>query len=89
MITFESGLYVRIQEMHPDVVCNPRPLQNGFNNETAYRVLGGESYSETSESFMTLANETDQIWFIPTRHLRVVGVFHIIYDLRYPLKREV
>jgi hypothetical protein len=64
----ESGLYVRIVELPKGP--HPLPLSSGFSNETAYRVLGFESFSETSEAFLVLSNDADQIWFISNRHIR-------------------
>ena len=61
----------------------PKPLASGFSNGTAYRVLGAYSASESSEAFLILANDRAEMWFIPTRHFRVLGVFALRSDLRF------
>lgn len=70
MITFEKGLYVRVQEMEGPRAPMPRPLQSGFVAETAYRVLGLHAPSETSDAYFVLSNDRDEVWFITTRHVR-------------------
>lgn len=72
MIAFEHGLYIRIVELPKGP--QPRPLASGFNSETAYRVLGIHSPSETSEAYLILANDRDELWFISNRHVRTVSL---------------
>lgn len=48
----------------------PLPLVSGFSKENLYRVLGVYSPSETSEAYLILVNDADQIWFISNRHMR-------------------
>lgn len=74
MITFEKGLYVRVQEMEGPRAPMPRPLQSGFVAETAYRVLGLHAPSETSDAYFVLSNDRDEVWFITTRHVRTAGL---------------
>lgn len=81
--SIEAGLYVRIEQLANGPV--PLPLASGFSNAAAYRVLGLESFSETSETYLILSNEGDQIWFISNRHLRTLGVFSGETRLRFPL----
>ncbi len=82
MIAFEHGLYVRIKELAEGP--QPRPLSSGFNLETAYRVLGIHSPSETSEAYLIMSNDRDEIWFVSNRHVRTVQVSDAI-ALRAPL----
>lgn len=84
MITLETGLYLRVQELKDGP--KPYPLQSGFNMQTAYRALGMFNPSETSDAFFILANDRDEIWFICNRHLRAVGVSPEPRDLRRALE---
>lgn len=79
----ESGLYVRIVELPKGP--NPMPLSSGFSTDTAYRVLGLESFSESAESFLILSNDADQIWFISNRHVRTALLDNMDDRLRIPL----
>ena len=74
MISYETGMYVRIEEMTGDRAPMPAPLASGFANDLAYRVLGVFSPSETSDAYLILSNEKDELWFICNRHLRTVGI---------------
>lgn len=73
-IAFEPGLYVSIKQLS-GMTPQPRPLDHGFCEAWAYRVLGVYTASETSEAYFILANDDNEIWFISNRHLRVAGVF--------------
>lgn len=73
MISIEQGLYVRIEEMLGPRAPTPFPLQSGFVLESAYRVLGIYNPSETSDAYLILSNERDEIWFISNRHVRTLG----------------
>lgn len=73
MLTLETGLYLRVEEM-PDGAPTPLPLRSGFNRETAYRALGMFNPSETSDAYFILSNDRDEIWFICNRHLRCLGL---------------
>ena len=84
MIHIEAGIYVRVQQLAGR--AHPLPLDNGFGEETAYRALGIYSPSETSECYFVLANDRDETWFISNRHLRIVGVFALRSELRFPLR---
>lgn len=83
MLWLEQGLYLRIKEL--DNGPRPLPLQSGFNNETAYRVLGCFNPSETSDAYYILPNDRDEIWFICNRHVRVVCIDAERTVFRYPL----
>ena len=74
MIAFESGLFVRIEEMTGPRAPVPRPLQSGFVVDCGYRVLGLYSPAESADAYMMLSNDRDEIWFISTRHVRTVGL---------------
>lgn len=84
MISFEQGLYVRIEEMEGPRAPMPSPLQSGFTSETAYRVIGIYNPSETSDAYLMLSNERDEIWFISNRHVRTMG-FNSCGLLRLPI----
>lgn len=87
MIWMEPGVYVRVEPLQGARAPQPQPLDSGFVKETAYRVLGMHTPSETADAYVVLSNEDDQIWFICTRHLRVVGVLPTATVLRMPLSQ--
>ena len=74
MISYEIGLYVRIEEMQGERAPMPKPLSSGFISSRAYRVLGIHSPAETSDAYLILSNERDELWFICNRHLRTVAI---------------
>jgi hypothetical protein len=70
-------LFVEIVPMTGDHVPHPHPVQDAkFDTDYVYKVLGMYNASETSECFFILANTRREIWFIPQRHLRAVGIIH-------------
>ena len=73
MLWIEPGLYVRIEQLQGPRAPMPHPLENGFNTHTAYRLLGLSNPSETADAYAILSNDADQMWFICTRHLRILG----------------
>ena len=85
MVTIENDLYVVIREMQGDRSPPPKPLQNGFSEKLAYRVLGLHSASETSEAYLILANDHEELWFISNKHVRAHGLFPGITQLRFPI----
>lgn len=85
MLSVENGLYVRIQPLNGPRAPQPAPLDSGFNVEAAYRVLGMHNPSETADAYLMLSNDRDELWFICTRHVRVVGVRHDTRRTRMPL----
>lgn len=74
MIAFERGMYVRVQEMKGERAPMPKPLASRFVMDNAYRVLGIFNPSETSDAYLILSNEQDELWFICNRHLRTVAL---------------
>lgn len=74
MIAYEQGMYVRVQEMQGERAPMPKPLASGFVMDNAYRVLGIFTPSETSDAYLILSNERDELWFICNRHLRTVAL---------------
>lgn len=76
MIAYETGLYVRIEELSGPRAPMPRPLASGFASDMAYRVLGIHSPAETSDAYLVLSNGREELWFISTRHVRTVGLRH-------------
>lgn len=83
MIWLETGLYARIVELE----CGPRPLplSSGFSSDKAYRILGCYNASESSDAFMIMVNDRQEMWFICNRHLRVVSVCQDQVALSFPL----
>lgn len=84
MVTIENDFYVVVREMQGERAPQPRPLRNGFSENIAYRVLGLHSASETSEAFLILANDHDELWFISNKHVRAHGLFPGSTQLRFP-----
>lgn len=84
-IHLERGIYIYVEQMESGPT--PRPLESGFSRGVAYRVLGVETFSETSEAYFILANDRDETWFISNRHFRVLGVLNERSELRFPLSR--
>jgi hypothetical protein len=70
-------MYVSISEIVGPRAPQPMPSESGFSTGVAYRVLGGYSPSETSECYLILANDRDELWFISNRHCRVHGVLDL------------
>lgn len=68
MIDFERGLYVRIVQRQAGPP--PLPLDQGFSDQVAYRVLGIYNPSETGECWLILSNDRDEMWYISQRHVR-------------------
>ena len=86
MVTNENDLYVVICEMQGDRSPPSQPLRNGFSEKFAYRVLGLHSASETSEAYLILANDRDELWFISNKHVRAHALFPGSTQLRIPLE---
>ena len=84
MVTIENDLYVVVCEMQGDRAPLPKPLPNGFSQNIAYRVLGLHSASETSEAYLILANDREELWFISNKHLRAHGLFPGCTQLHFP-----
>lgn len=84
MLTLESALYVRVQELPNGP--KPMPLQSGFSMDTAYRALGMFNPSETSDAYFILANDRNETWFICNRHLRTVAIAPGSTAFRRPLE---
>lgn len=68
MLGFESGLYVTIVENISGPA--PFPLKSGFSSSMEYRVLGIYNASETSEAYLIMCNDRNELWFISNRHTR-------------------
>ena len=81
MLCFESGLYLRVEEL--DNGPKPFPLQSGFSMGVAYRALGLYNPSETSDAYFVLSNDRDEIWFICNRHVRTIAVLPNETRLRF------
>lgn len=85
MLWIEPGLYVRIEQLQGPRAPMPRPLENGFNTHTAYRLMGKSNPSETADAYAILSNDRDEMWFICSRHLRIVGTQPGRHDARIAL----
>ena len=85
MIYFQPGLYVRIEQLETELAPAPKPLQHGFNTETAYLVLGAFSLSESGEAYLVLSNDANEMWFISNRHLRTYDLRPDSTSFRFPL----
>lgn len=72
MIDFERGLYVRIVQRPAGPP--PLPLEQGFSDQIAYRVLGVYNPSETGECWLILSNDRDEMWYISQRHVRTASL---------------
>lgn len=68
MTDYERGLYVRIVELPKGP--HPLPLEHGFSENTAYRVLGIYNASESGECWLILSNDLNEMWYISQRHAR-------------------
>lgn len=84
ILTLESNLFLRICQL--DKYPHPLPLQSGFTINTAYRALGLFNPSETSDAYVILSNNRDEIWFICNRHLKTVCSRPELLDFRIPLE---
>jgi hypothetical protein len=87
MLWFEPGHYVRVKELADGPL--PRPLESGFNTQIAYRVLGVYSPSETSETFLIMSNDRDEIWHISNRHVRLCPFARGRVALHLPLEEAL
>ena len=85
MVSLEAGLYVRIQQVEGQRSPPPLPLENGFSRGSAYRVLGMHSASETSEAYLILVNDRDELWFISNRHARAHAILPETRQFSVPL----
>jgi hypothetical protein len=70
------GLFVRI-EPYKGNAPKPYPLDSGFSEGTAYRVLGVYTPSETAEAYLIMSNDRDELWFISNRHCRTTLVTEV------------
>lgn len=65
------GVFVRIHQLECGRAPQPLPLENGFSPGRLYEVLGMHIPSETSEAYLILRNDRDEMWFISNRHVRI------------------
>jgi hypothetical protein len=84
MNSIEKDLYVVIREMQGPRAPQPKPLLNGFSGNVAYRVLGLHCASETSEAYLILSNDHEELWFISNKHVRAYGLFPACTHLNFP-----
>ncbi|MBS1713081.1 MAG: hypothetical protein JST30_01955 [Armatimonadetes bacterium] len=71
-ISIKPNLFVRIEQLEGENAPRPLPLSSGFSVGRAYEVLGIHAPSESSEAFLILKNDRDEIWFVSNRHVRIV-----------------
>lgn len=69
-IYIKPGLRVRIEEMKGENAPRPLPLSSGFSEDKTYEILGMHAPSESSEAFLILQNDRNELWFISNRHVR-------------------
>lgn len=72
-VFLQPDVFVRIEQLETDNAPQPLPLQSGFSLGKAYEVLGLHAPSESSEAYLILRNDRDEMWFISNRHCRLVG----------------
>lgn len=84
-VQINLDMFVRIEQLEGSFAPLPKPLDNGFSKDYAYKVQGITDYSESSETFLILVNNDNQIWFISNRHLRYVGLKPNSLESRIPL----
>jgi hypothetical protein len=89
LVTIEPDLYVVIREMRDERSPQPRPLSNGFSKNVAYRVIGLHSASETSEAYLIMVNDREELWFISNRHVRAHGIFPAIKSFRFSVENKL
>ena len=77
-VYIKPGIFVTIRQMESANAPQPLPLASGFSEGLAYEVLGMHAASETSEAYLILRNDRDEMWFISNRHLRIVDVPHLV-----------
>lgn len=87
MIDYERGLYVRIVQLQKGP--HPFPLDHGFSEETAYRVLGIYNPSESGECWLILSNDRDEMWYISQRHVRTHALMPDERQFRLPIRDTV
>lgn len=83
MLTLDTHVLMRVVQIN-DEPCR-LPLNSGFSESTAYRMLGMFNPSETSDAYFILSNDRDEIWYICNRDLSTVGVLDDFRGFRVPL----
>jgi len=70
-IYLQQELWVVVQESERPNAPVPRPLSSGFSTDKAYQVLGLHCPSETSEAYLILCNDRNELWFVSNQHFRI------------------
>ncbi len=86
-VYIQPNVYVRVEEYLGENPPQPLPLASGFSLGRFYNVLGLHAASETSEAFLILRNDRDEMWFISNRHFRIVDA-HPIHDSSMLVEKE-
>ena len=73
-IYIRQNNYVTIHKLERENSPRPLPLASGFSEGLTYEILGINTPSESSEAFLILKNDLDEMWFISDRHVRIVGL---------------
>lgn len=71
MIYVQPDLWVVVEEMEGKNAPVPKPLQNGFSEGVAYRVIG--AMGDIGECYMMLSNDNNEVWYVSNRHLRTLN----------------
>ena len=69
----QEEMWVSVKESERPNAPVPRPLSSGFSEGKIYRILGIHAPTETSEAYLILCNDRNEIWFISNQHFRVVN----------------
>ncbi|WP_229753087.1 hypothetical protein [Deinococcus aerophilus] len=68
----------------------PLPLQSGFSENGAYRVMSVHNPSESSDAYFILPNDRDELWFVCQRRLHFVELHDTSgHHLEWPAPRSV
>ena len=72
MLDFETEASCRIQQMERGP--HPHPLEHGFTEGTAYRVVAIYNPSESGGCWLVMLNDRDELWYISQRHVRTYAL---------------
>ncbi len=70
-VSLNEEVWVIVCQSERPNAPQPLPLLSGFSSEKAYRVLGVHCPSETSQAYLILCNDRNEMWWISNQHFRV------------------